>query len=403
MPFGGPDGGDGGKGGNVIVKADRNLNTLIEFKYQKHFKAENGRSGSGKNKTGKSGEDLIIKVPVGTIIKDINDNIIADLDEDGKEAIVARGGAGGKGNQNFATPTHQAPYFAEKGLDGEEKEIILELKLLADVGIIGFPNAGKSTLLSKISAATPKIADYPFTTLEPNVGVVKFDLTDSFVVADMPGLIEGASEGKGLGHVFLRHIERIKILWHLIEVTEVNKIIDKYNKINYELRKYKNSLIKKEQIIVITKMDIFNEDEKNKLNEVIDYFIRSDLKVFCISAITNFNLDELIKYTFSRLQEYKKQIEVVDYQKEYVIYELPKHKKDKVIKVSENVFKIVGDNITNYLKKLDFKYSESILHLHNYMVKNNLTAELEKKGIKEDDIVIINDFEFVYKPDKIIK
>lgn len=399
VAHGGPDGGSGGNGGDIIIETDKNLSTLVDFKYKRHYKAENGKQGQGSNKTGKTAKSCIIKVPLGTVVKDIDKNILADLDSESEKYIVARGGEGGKGNASFATPTKQAPKFADNGLPGEEKDIILELKLIADVGIIGFPNAGKSTLISKISAAKPKIADYQFTTLHPNVGVVKLEDFKSFVACDMPGLIEGASAGKGLGQIFLRHIERSKLLWHLIDVFESKKIIDKFKKINYELRKYSKEMTNKLQIIVLTKMDIFEDKNKNNLDKILDYFKVSGLKVFCISSISNINLKELLYFTYDKITELKNKIEDVPFKEEHSVYELKKIEKDKVTKLGSGVYSISGDKLSKFILKLNFNYHESALRLHKYLKENNLIEILLKIGIQEDDTVIIGDREFVYKSD----
>ena len=255
---GGPDGGDGGKGGDVYFKVDKDANTLIEFRYKKKFKAENGQNGEGGHRYGKSGQDLYIPVPIGTVVKDsATDEVLADLSEPEEVALILKGGRGGKGNSHFATSTRQAPRFAQDGEPGEEKDLTLELKLLADVGLIGFPNVGKSTFLSVVTSATPKIANYHFTTIEPNLGVVKSKYGDSFVIADIPGIIEGASQGVGLGIQFLRHIERTRLLLHFIDVsgTEGRNPVDDYYKVNEELKQYSEKLAKRTQIIVANKID----------------------------------------------------------------------------------------------------------------------------------------------------
>lgn len=259
IPAGGPDGGDGGRGGDVILLVDESLHTLIDFKYRKHYKAESGKNGLGSNCTGRAGKDLIIKVPPGTIVKDaITEMVIVDLTKPGESFVIAKGGKGGKGNQHFATSTRQAPKFAKKGETAEEKWIILELKLLADVGLIGYPNVGKSTLLSVASAARPKIADYPFTTITPNLGVVSLETGNSFVLADIPGLIEGAHTGVGLGHEFLKHIERTKLLIHVIDIsaTEGRDPLKDFEIINNELANYNPKLAEKTQIIAANKVDL---------------------------------------------------------------------------------------------------------------------------------------------------
>ncbi|MFA3783920.1 GTPase ObgE [Melioribacteraceae bacterium 4301-Me] len=301
VPKGGPAGGNGGKGGDVIFVADRNLNTLLDFKYKRKYVAENGENGGSSLKDGRNGSDIIVKVPVGTIIKDaLSNKIIADLQVDGMKFIVAKGGKGGKGNANFATPTNQTPRFAEPGKPGEEKEIILELKLIADVGLVGFPNAGKSTFISKISAAKPKIADYPFTTLEPNLGIVPYKDFQSFTVADIPGIIEGAHEGKGLGLKFLRHIERTKILLLMIDVSSKNYSKD-YKILLNELEQYSKVLAKKTKVLAITKIDLLNEDElKQKFRAKVDGY---NGKLFFISSVTGFGIEKLLNHLWLILNE----------------------------------------------------------------------------------------------------
>ncbi len=292
--FGGPSGGDGGKGGDVILQADKRLTTLMDFKYKKHFKAERGQHGSGNNKHGRNGKDLIIKVPVGTVVKDSETGeIIADLTEDGQKVIVAKGGRGGRGNSAFKTSTRQAPDFAEEGKKGEERWIELELKLLADIGIIGFPNAGKSTLISTLSSAKPKIADYPFTTLTPVLGVLQLDYGKSVVLADIPGLIEGASKGQGLGHEFLRHIERTKALIHMIDISDFRERdpIEAFNIINNELKEYSPKLLEKPQIVVGNKIDILSD--KTLIKELKNYFNKKGYPFVPISLATKEGIDEL--------------------------------------------------------------------------------------------------------------
>ena len=304
VPKGGPNGGDGGNGGNVIFKADNSLATLIDFRYKKNYKAKNGKHGMGGDKTGKTGHDIIIRVPCGSMIKDAEtDEILADLVSDGQTYLAAKGGKGGKGNARFATPTNQTPRIAEPGGKGEEKEFIIELKLIADVGLVGLPNAGKSTLISKISAAKPKIADYPFTTLQPNLGIVKYKDYNSFVVADIPGLIEGAHLGKGLGIRFLKHIERTKVLVFLIDSTlleeKENKTED-YETLIGEMKGYDESLVKKPRVICFTKIDALTEEQRKKLDKV--KFKNSNIPVIKISAVSGENLDKLKDVIWEKLQ-----------------------------------------------------------------------------------------------------
>ena len=304
VPKGGPAGGDGGKGGDVILEADRNVHTLLDFKYKRQYKAERGRHGEGSKKTGRSGKDLIIKVPVGTIVKDAETGeILGDLTEHGQRLTVAKGGKGGRGNAAFVTPTRQAPDFAEPGEPGEERWIELELKLLADVGLVGFPNAGKSTLLSRISAAKPEIADYPFTTLRPILGVAKVG-DFSFVVADIPGLIEGAHKGKGLGHEFLRHVERTKLLLHLIDLTDLTRTPQEaFEKINRELKLYSPKLAEKPQIVVGTKIDALQD--KTIVNKLKNYFESKGYPFYPISAVTGEGVSKLMFKVAEKLKELK--------------------------------------------------------------------------------------------------
>ncbi len=307
VPFGGPSGGNGGKGGDVIIQADERLQTLMDYKYKKHYRAKNGQPGSGSNKHGKSAENLILKVPVGTVIKDAQTGeIIADLTKHGQSVVVARGGKGGRGNAAFKSPTNQAPDYAEEGEKGEERWIELELKLLADVGIIGFPNAGKSTLISTLSHAKPKIADYPFTTLTPVLGVLQFDIGDSIVLADIPGLIEGASQGAGLGHEFLRHIERTKFLIHVIDISDFRERdpIEAFELINKELVSYSPKLLEKPQIVVGNKIDILSD--KSLIKRLKNYFDSKGYPFVPVSLATKEGVDELI----NKIKEIKDRLQL---------------------------------------------------------------------------------------------
>lgn len=291
VPKGGPSGGNGGVGGSVILETQPNLSTLLDFRYKKKFFAENGKPGGNSLKDGKNGEDIIIKVPVGTIVKDAEtEEVLLDLSEPNKKIVFAKGGIGGKGNSNFATPTRRTPRFATNGKPGEQRKLILELKLIADVGLVGFPNAGKSTLISKISAAKPKIADYPFTTLEPNLGIVRYKDYQSFTVADIPGIIEGAHQGKGLGIKFLRHIERTRILLFLIDVTSEDYQKD-FETLYNELKKYSKKLIDKKIIVSLSKSDLIPEKELAKLSKTKIKKVKEPILIF--SAATGFGLKDL--------------------------------------------------------------------------------------------------------------
>lgn len=301
VPKGGPSGGNGGNGGNIVLKADSNLFTLLDFRYKRKYKAQHGQPGGNSRKDGKSGEDIIIKIPVGTIVKNIQTGkVIFDMNKPGQEVILAKGGKGGKGNSNFATPTNQAPRIAEPGKEGNSLKIILELKLIADVGLVGFPNAGKSTLISKISAARPKIADYPFTTLAPNLGIVKYKEYKSFTVADIPGIIEGAHEGKGLGLKFLKHIERTRILLFLIDIATDNYQED-YDILFNELKSYSKKLAEKKKIVSLSKADLAGNREIKKITN--KKLKNSDSTILVFSSATGQGIQELLDYLWQELSE----------------------------------------------------------------------------------------------------
>ncbi|MGH7446414.1 MAG: GTPase ObgE [Longimicrobiales bacterium] len=298
VAHGGPSGGDGGRGGNVILRADPQLWTLLDHRYQQHYRAERGQHGQGKNRTGRDGEDLIVRVPVGTTVRDAETGaVLCELTEPGQELIAARGGRGGRGNAQFATPTRQAPRYWESGAEGEDRRIALELKLIADVGLVGQPNAGKSTLLAAVSAATPKIADYPFTTLTPNLGVISLPGTRTFVMADIPGIIEGAHEGRGLGHRFLRHIERTRTLAYLIPV-DADDVQDEYELLRSELRRYSDDLVDKPHCIIITKMDVPGPGTEPPQVEAPDAWGQ-----FAISSVARRGLTELLEALWMRVRE----------------------------------------------------------------------------------------------------
>lgn len=306
VPRGGPDGGDGGRGGHIIIAATEQLNTLLDLRYHHEYKAKRGGHGMGKKMHGKDGEDLVIPVPVGTVVKDeATGELLADFDKDGKRVIVAKSGRGGLGNAHFATPTRQAPRFAQAGEEGEERTLIIELKLLADIGLIGLPNAGKSTLISVISAARPKIADYPFTTLVPNLGVVKLETFTSFVVADIPGLIEGSHAGAGLGFQFLRHVERTALLLHLVDVSGLSggAPASNFRRINKELALYSRDLLKKPQIVVATKLDAA---DKKKLDSLSRYCKNNGIDFFAVSALTGKGVKDLIRFAAKKIEEIRK-------------------------------------------------------------------------------------------------
>ncbi|KOA21268.1 GTPase ObgE [Clostridium homopropionicum DSM 5847] len=394
-PLGGPDGGDGGNGGSVIIQADRNLNTLLDFTYRKKYVAANGEDGSGSKCFGKKGEDLYIKVPMGTIIRDAETNkIMKDLSKDGDSYIVAKGGKGGKGNYHFATPTRQAPSFAEPGMPGEERSVLLEIKLIADVGLIGFPNVGKSTLLSMVSKAKPKIANYHFTTLKPNLGVVKIEGAPSFVMADIPGLIEGASEGVGLGFDFLRHIERTRLLIHVVDISGVEgrNPIEDFIKINEELKNYSEKLSQRPQIVVANKSDMLYEEEVfDKFKDAVNKMGYDS--VFRISAATREGVDELIKEAARVLSTIpEKELEIAP--EELFIEEEKKFTYE--ISVEEGIYTITGSFVDRLLASVNVNDPDSLRYFHKVLKNKGIMDELIGLGIQDGDIVRLNDFEFEF-------
>ena len=390
---GGPDGGDGGKGGDVYFIVDPNSNTLIDFRYTKKFKAENGQNGSGGHKFGKSGEDCYVKVPLGTIVKDAKTNkVIVDLSEPGQKELILKGGRGGKGNSHFATSTRQAPRFAIDGEKGKEKELILELKLLADVGLVGFPNVGKSTILSRVTKATPKIADYHFTTIDPNLGVVKTEHGDSFVLADIPGIIEGASEGIGLGTQFLRHVERTRLLLHVLDVagTEGRDPVDDFNKINEELKKYSEKLAKRKQIIVANKIDSMQDNTNFKKLEKIAK--EKNIEIFKISAVTGEGLNELFNHVAEVIKDLPKE-EVVDID-DRIIYTLEEEEEQFKVEIVDGEFIVTGPAVERLMGRVNIGDNESYSYMEKMLKKIGIEDELKRRGVKEGDTVKILEWQF---------
>lgn len=395
---GGPDGGDGGKGGNVIFQVDEGMSTLIDFKYRRKFIADSGEDGKPSNSAGKSGSDIIIKVPLGTLVKDAaTNNIIMDLTEPGEQKVILYGGKGGKGNQHFATPTRQIPNFAQAGVQGDELEVVLELMLLADVGLVGFPNVGKSTLISMVSGARPKIADYHFTTLEPNLGVVDMGDGNSFVIADIPGIIEGAHEGIGLGHKFLRHIERTRLLIHVIDMgaTEGRDPYNDYKIINNELSEYSIKLENRPQIIAANKMDVTGAEDNLELfkAEFRQEFGETDIEIVPISAATNEGVDVLINKVYKTLKELPP-IVFVEKGEERVIYK-PKEEKSFEITVDDSgKYCVTGKMVDRLINSTNFNDYESLQHFQKFLNDKGIIKALKDKGIREGDIVKIDDMEF---------
>ena len=388
---GGPDGGDGGKGGDVYFTVDPDANTLIDFRFKKKFKAESGKNGEGNHRYGKSGDDLYIKVPLGTVIKDAESGkVLADLCEKGQTEKVFPGGRGGKGNSHFATSTRQAPHFSQGGEKGIEKEIILELKLLADVGLIGFPNVGKSTFLSVVTSATPKIADYHFTTLEPNLGVVKSEYGDSFVIADIPGIIEGASDGTGLGLQFLRHIERTRLLLHVIDASGVEgrNPVEDFNTINNELKNYSEKLSKRTQIIVANKADLIqDETEYKKLEKLAK---EKGLAIFKISGVTGQGVKKLLDYVSKILKTLPKEelVEIEDRK----VYEL-EDKDEFTITREDGTFVVDGPGVQRIMRKVNLEDNESMYYFQKCLEQLGVNKKLKEAGVQEGDTVKVVDWE----------
>ena len=393
---GGPAGGDGGKGGDVYLIADENMSTLMDFKYKSVFKAECGENGGIKNCHGHWAKDLYIKVPVGTVVRDVKTgNIIADLTEHEQKVLVAKGGRGGRGNARFATAQKRAPQFCEPGEPPIERELFLELKLIADVGLLGMPNAGKSTFISRISSAKPKIADYPFTTLIPNLGVVHKPSGDGFVVADIPGLIEGASDGVGLGHDFLRHVERCRFLVHIVDSTAENPI-ENYEKINTELKKHSEKLANLYQIVALNKIDSIDDDRKQ---ELYNEFKTKAADVFLISAVTGENVEQLKYFMGEKVDEIEKP------ESDIIVEEdLGATNNDdsayEVSKVAKDTFVVVGGKIGRLAQVTDERNPEQVIRLQNILTGMGVFDKLKSMGVKDGDTIIVGHLEFAYYADE---
>lgn len=402
VPFGGPAGGDGGKGASVVFEVDEGLRTLLDFRYQRHFKASKGENGQSSNMHGKNAEDLVLKVPPGTIIKNVEtDEVLADLVEDGQRAVVAKGGRGGRGNSRFATPRNTAPDFSEKGEPGEELDVSLELKLLADVGLVGFPSVGKSTLLSIVSKAKPKIGAYHFTTIKPNLGVVSTPDQRSFVMADLPGLIEGASDGVGLGHQFLRHVERTKVIVHMIDMSgsEGREPIEDYKVINQELAAYEQRLEDRPQIVVANKMDL-PESQDNLI--LFKEEIGEDVPVIPVSTITRDNIDQLLYAIADKLEEYKDVDFTVEEEESVginrVLYKhTPSQDKFTISRDDDGAYVVSGNAIERMFKMTDFNSDPAVRRFARQMRSMGIDDALRERGCKNGDIVRIlgGEFEFV--------
>jgi GTPase len=391
IPFGGPSGGDGGKGGDIVFYVNPHLNTLYHLAHQKEFAAEDGKPGGVKDMYGAGGEDLRIAVPPGTlVIDDETGAVVADLTEESEETVVARGGQGGRGNIRFATPTNQAPRIAERGDPGEERWLRLELKLLADVGLVGMPNAGKSTLLSVTTAATPGIGAYPFTTLQPNLGVVALSPNNTFVMADLPGLIEGASQGKGLGHEFLRHIERTRVLIHLIDGHALDPVED-FDTINAELAEFGHGLMDKPQIVVVNKLDIPGVREMMPEFEAA-FRARGHDRIFGISAITHENTRPLMGMAYRLVQEAPEP--KVERPTPVIVRPAVDEDEITVVREAEDIWRVRCGKIERAVARTRTEYYEALLRLHHYLDSQGVLAALRKAGVREGDTVRVADYEF---------
>jgi len=398
---GGPDGGDGGNGGNVVLQASRNQNTLASFRYQKELKAPEGQAGSKRRKHGRSGKHLFVAVPVGTVVSREDGTIMADLAEDGQEVIIAKGGRGGFGNAHFISSVRQTPRFAEKGEAGQQYLLNLELKMIADVGLVGLPNAGKSTLLATISNARPEIADYPFTTIKPNLGVVDIDKDNTVLVADIPGLIEGAAEGKGLGHEFLRHVERTKVLIHMIDAYN-DDVAAAYTTIQDELAAYKINLADRPQLVALNKTDGLDEDIVADLKQQLQKVLPDNATIFAISAQAGSGVKELLYAVKARLQTVNEDIAAaeaavgVEYEGLPVLRMTDQSLAWRV-SFSDGAFIVSGHKIEKFAGRTDFDNEQGVERLRDIMRKMGIMHELQRQGIKADQVIRVGGFgEFKY-------
>lgn len=402
VPLGGPDGGDGGRGGDIIFEIDHNVNTLLDFKYNKKFIAENGENGENSKCYGKDGKDLIIKVPEGTILRHTESGkIIADLSENNNRFVLLKGGKGGKGNCKFCTPTRQSPDFAEPGMPSDEMELTLELRLIADVGLVGFPNVGKSTFISKVTNAKPKIANYHFTTLHPNLGVVDYKGVKGFVIADIPGIIEGAAKGIGLGLEFLKHIERTKVIVHILDASEIEgrNCVEDFKLINNELKEYSSSLTKRPQIVVLNKIDMIYENAEEKIKN-----IKSEIKalgyenIFEISGITGqgisellYKVKEVVDSTPKTILDFKEE-ELYVFEPKRFTYEISKEFNED----GEMYYLVSGSFVDRLLSAVNIHNYSSLMYFHKVLTNKGVIDDLKKFGVNDGDLVRLNEFEFEF-------
>ncbi len=396
---GGPNGGDGGRGGDLVFEVDEGLNTLNEFRYVRKYCAEDGQNGGNNNCSGRDGADMVIKVPEGTVIKEAESGkVIADMSHENRRTVLLRGGRGGKGNQHYATPTMQVPKYAQPGQKGRELEVLLELKVIADVGLVGFPNVGKSTLLSRVSNAKPKIANYHFTTLNPNLGVVDLEGTDGFVIADIPGLIEGASEGVGLGHEFLKHVERCKVIIHLVDgaSTEGREPADDIAKINQELERYSETLAKKPQIIAVNKMDIFTPEEQEIALTLLKEELGEDVPMFPISAVSGQGIRELLYAAYELLKQAKE--EPITFEQEYFPDTLDMAEEPYTVEfdMETSMYVVEGPRIERMLGYTNLDSEKGFEFFQNFLKTNGILEQLEALGIRDGDTVRMYGLQFDY-------
>ncbi len=396
---GGPNGGDGGRGGDLIFEVDEGLNTLNDFRFIRKYCAQDGQCGGNNNCSGRDGEDMVIKVPEGTVIKEANSGkVIADMSHENRRVTLLKGGRGGKGNQHYATPTMQVPKYAQPGQKGKELEVILELKVIADVGLVGFPNVGKSTLLSRVSNAKPKIANYHFTTLNPNLGVVNLEGTDGFVIADIPGLIEGASEGVGLGHEFLKHVERCKVIIHLVDAasTEGREPADDIAKINQELAKYSETLANKPQIIAANKMDIFTPEEQEIALSLLQQELGGEAKIYPISAVSGQGVKELLYAAYAMLKQAEEKPIVFEREFFPETMDLQEEPYTVTYDMEESVYVVEGPRIERMLGYTNLDSEKGFEFFQNFLKTNGILEELEALGIQDGDTVRMYGLQFDY-------
>lgn len=397
VPNGGPNGGDGGKGGDVIITSKSSLNTLEPFRYKKKYAAQDGEDGARSNMSGKDGADIYVQVPIGTVVFDEYGKVVCDMVEDNQEVTVAKGGRGGRGNQHFATSTRQSPKFSKPGDEAEELGLLLELKTIADVGLIGFPNVGKSTILSMVTNATPKIANYHFTTLSPNLGIVQYKNSDSFVLADIPGLIEGASDGQGLGHQFLRHVERTRLLVHVLDASGIEGRNPKedFDKINSELSLYSEKLKERKQIVVLNKTDLMDIDKKEEIiKDLKEYFEEKGYNVFAVSAASNEGLQPVMDCIVRMLPEIEK-TPLFFTSEEKVIY-APKVEKEFETYYEGGVYYAQGKMMRRLINSVNLDDYESSTYFQRVLKNKGVINELKELGIKDGDTLSIEGYEFEY-------